>query len=822
MVHEGKIERRRSERRWLRGLLLWLTFGVAGCDCGGDDPDNAAPKLVLVEPSEDQAINARPTLQVDAVDPDVDDHVTSGVDPASVLWKLGDEDVSGDVEASGGEDGKTYSFRYRPKVDLPDGKLKFEVSIADRAKNRAELTAELIVDTRAPEISAVSPSEGGDLADSSAGLEFRVIDSGSGIDASTLEIKVSDQPYSGELDQERLRLSAPMDGWKPGPLAVQIELRDKAGNQAKAEFVYTVPRRLLARARATPSMGDAPLMVLFSPVSEAETAIETYEWDFEGDGTFEVNETVGNNQRFTYTKPGDYEAVLRVTQIDGKQASASVKVTVNNKPPTVTAEARPSNGTAPLEVEFRASASDSDQIASYEWDFESDGTYDAMSTSSATVRHTFMQDGTYQAKLKVTDKAGATTEISPPTIEVRVRTGAPSVTANANPTSGKAPLKVNLSGSATDPNRMTISEWAWDFDGDGTYDHTDSTASTTHEYTRAGTHYARLRATTADGDSNYDVVQIQVEPVIALKVMVDTIDLALQESTSIETTLTGDLRMGLQIETPDGELVRELQSLTERSSGTYTETWNGKDRADKDVAEGQYRAVALYELNGEMKRLDLALTSGGEQSSPMRSAIPPKFAPLAGKPLVIDYTLERASEVTAFMGLYDVNTRLITFMQREERGRGTHTVVWNGENSEGQLVHPSDNDSFLFGVFAYAMPDNAIFVRNAVHVSGASASPSIYDPTALTADSKQAKSSVAFSLNRAGAVELTVYDADSGALLRRQVIEGLEMGAGQVEWDGKTSKDQYVAPGRYRLGVAGINAQHARTTTVYTLQRVYY
>jgi len=71
----------------------------------------------------------------------------------------------------------------------------------------------------------------------------------------------------------------------------------------------------------------------------------------------------------------------------------------------------------------------------------------------------------------------------------------------------------------------------------------------------------------------------------------------------------------------------------------------------------------------------------------------------------------------------------VTFLQRDPQGRGTHAVVWNGENNDGELIHPPPGDSFLFGIFAYTLPDNAIYVRSGAHLSNVSVAPSIFDPT---------------------------------------------------------------------------------------------
>ncbi|MBD8870412.1 ThuA domain-containing protein [Nocardioides donggukensis] len=76
----------------------------------------------------------------------------------------------------------------------------------------------------------------------------------------------------------------------------------------------------------------------------------------------------------------------------------------DNRRPEVTASADPVTGTAPLEVDFSASATDpdGDEPISFEWVFGDGGTAD-----TADPTHTFTEPGTYQATVTATDARGA-------------------------------------------------------------------------------------------------------------------------------------------------------------------------------------------------------------------------------------------------------------------------------------------------------------------------------------------------------------------------------------------------------------------------------
>jgi PKD repeat protein len=605
---------------------------------------------------------------------------------------------------------------------------------------------------------------------------------------------------------------------------------------------YTGIGDLISLPSANPSSGNSPLTVTFTPNAITNNAIIRYEWDFEGDGTFDRSETVGRNQTFTYTNSGAYEARLRVTDNQGEQDTGIVIISVNNEPPEVSVNLNPSNGQIPLTVNFNATASDRDGIAQFEWDYDGDGIFDE-TTFIGVTSNTYVATGAFQARLRVTDNLGAATTLTIPTLEVNaLPVGSPSVTLTTSPTQGNSPLLVNLSASATDPDGSSIDQYEWDIDGDGTYDQTTTTSNLQTTYSGIGTFYPRVRVTDSGSQQAEDVAQVFVEPQLSLSVSTDTIDPVNSETSTVSTTLGGDTEVSVVIEDRNGQLIRTLVPFTARAAGTYSDVWDGTNETSEVVSEGDYRAILFYRIDGVVERLDLALTTGGIQSNPprachnpdngpipinpdvpiYRTCIPPTFYPLADDPLDITFAINRASEVTAFVGLYGVNTRLVTFMQRQPLGRGSYGVTWNGANADGQLIESPPADGFLFGIFAYTLPDNAIYVRSGVHISSVSASPSIFQPTELTADGSPNVSRIDLELNRAGNVTLTINDTDSGATVAQFNYSDLAAGSNTITWDGRDNNGSYVAPGTYRLGVSGTDSTGYKSLTVYALQRVFY
>ncbi|TDD97279.1 carbohydrate-binding protein [Jiangella asiatica] len=90
-----------------------------------------------------------------------------------------------------------------------------------------------------------------------------------------------------------------------------------------------------ARFTADPISGSgAPLTVGFDATEsiDPEGSALTYEWDFDGDGTFDAT---GATASHTYTELGQYDARLRVTDTSDKFSLTSTQITVGNVAPAV-------------------------------------------------------------------------------------------------------------------------------------------------------------------------------------------------------------------------------------------------------------------------------------------------------------------------------------------------------------------------------------------------------------------------------------------------------------------------------------------------------
>lgn len=173
-------------------------------------------------------------------------------------------------------------------------------------------------------------------------------------------------------------------------------------------------------------------------------------------------------------------------------ALSGCSLLTGNRAPVAVVEASPTEGDAPLAVQFDGTRSfdEDDLIVGYRWDFGNGAGADG-----PAVEHTYTQEGFYRVRLTVTDQFGARdTDV----VEITVGNPPPQAVLTASSTSGWAPLGVAFDASASfDPADDPIVGYAWTFgdgvEGDG--------VRVQHRYETPG-HYAATLRVTDDGDAS--------------------------------------------------------------------------------------------------------------------------------------------------------------------------------------------------------------------------------------------------------------------------------------------------------------------------------
>ena len=307
-----------------------------------------------------------------------------------------------------------------------------------------------------------------------------------------------------------------------GSFDATLRVTDDLGAQATDIITITVNvpgnNSPTASVIASPASGITPLEVDLDASSSSDTDgfIVRYDWDFDGDGNFELYDGAVN-PTWTYKAAGTFGATVKVTDDDGAQDTDSVTITVNvpgNSAPVASVGALPTTGDMDLDVQFDATGSfDPDDpdgwIVRYDWDFNGDGLYEVYDGGDYPL-YTYTVAGIYDAKVKVTDDDGAQ-DTDMVTITVTVPGNIdPIADVMALPTSGDKPLGVQFDASNSSDSDGTIVRYDWDLDGDGNYELYDGGIAPTYTYTVAGIYDAKVKVTDDDGGQGTDTITITV------------------------------------------------------------------------------------------------------------------------------------------------------------------------------------------------------------------------------------------------------------------------------------------------------------------------
>ena len=304
---------------------------------------------------------------------------------------------------------------------------------------------------------------------------------------STLGIWNTNSPGSPDgVYQLRLRVFL-RDGRQEITTVGNIRIRNQAPTPIPSN-TPNIPRPIASFSQDRTS-GDAPLVVRF--INQSQGQINSFAWDF-GDG----GNSNAINPIHTFQSPGVYTVTLRVT---GPGGTANVSRQFNvTSPSAPIAGFQPSvvSGPAPLTVTFNNTSTGN--FTSSSWNFGDNET-----SSERNPTHTFNTVGTFNVILEIRGPGGTSRTVRQITVE-NPQIPPPQASFQADQTSGLVPLTVTFSNTTTGE----VTQYLWDFNGDGITDSIDT--DPTHTFTQSGNYTARLTAIGPGGQASTDV-QIDVQ-----------------------------------------------------------------------------------------------------------------------------------------------------------------------------------------------------------------------------------------------------------------------------------------------------------------------
>lgn len=304
---------------------------------------------------------------------------------------------------------------------------------------------------------------------------------------------------------------------------------------------------------AEPSSGTAPLVVQFdaSNITSRDEAA-SLDWDFDGDGVYELEGPDNMRPRFTFEQIGIYSVQLRVIDKNDnvENYQRNIEITTSEVPIlSARIDSTPGLvGPVPLQIRFDASPSKSlkGTIVRYRWDF---GDGSELQTGKS-VSHIYNSPGFYTVRLTVEDDLGNEAQTSAE-VEAQAISSVPEAVITTTPAAledqpltGALPFKVVFdAGNSLDADNDIV-QYEWDFNDDGEYD--EQGEKVEHTFDELGTFTVRLKvedATSQTGESTLDVVveEPEISAVIEATPQEGTAPLTVQFDGSSSSTFEGTI-----------------------------------------------------------------------------------------------------------------------------------------------------------------------------------------------------------------------------------------------------------------------------------------
>lgn len=174
-------------------------------------------------------------------------------------------------------------------------------------------------------------------------------------------------------------------------------------------------------------------------------SLEKFEWDLDGDGTFELDTGTNPRAARTYATAGARQIRVRVTGSSGLSSVAEETLEIAESQAVLVASRSVLPGD---EVWFSAVSTElpCGIVLKYEWDLDGDGRYERDTGTTPNATATYREVGGYEVGLRVT-RAGGRVDEAKRWLEVR-----------PSPPPGEVGVSINKGAEFTNSDRVTLQE----------------------------------------------------------------------------------------------------------------------------------------------------------------------------------------------------------------------------------------------------------------------------------------------------------------------------------------------------------------------------
>lgn len=196
----------------------------------------------------------------------------------------------------------------------------------------------------------------------------------------------------------------------PGIYTVTLTVTDDCGKDTRSreEYIYVIDTCKIDFT-FEPASGCAGLTAAFNGISNGPCEISSWTWDFGDPASGGANAASGKIAQHMYNIPGKYTVKLTAVDAGGTKVITKNECVTVFGPPTAAFSASPTEGVAPLVVQFNDLSNGNGRTLSWKWDFGNPAGGDDNSSDLQNPSHLFNSEGVYNVTLIASNDCGADT-----------------------------------------------------------------------------------------------------------------------------------------------------------------------------------------------------------------------------------------------------------------------------------------------------------------------------------------------------------------------------------------------------------------------------
>ena len=265
-----------------------------------------------------------------------------------------------------------------------------------------------------------------------------------------------------------------------------------------------------------------------------------------------------------------------------------------------------------------------------------------------------------------------------------------------------------------------------------------------------------------------------------------------------------DCDLTIRITDANGKTVKNIVNYEPRTTGDYTEHWDGKDYKGNYVPSGTYSIYAIERDEAGNTRITKQKLTYDFVTTPKVST-DSSYAKTSNNQHLIKFSISQDSKVT--VAIRDRNNKTIRYINNKtDYAEGTYSVYWDGKDKNGNVVKSGD---YYIYVIRYNEDGSYKYSKKGLKVT-IEQSPKISSNSTYTRTGKN-RHLIKVDIAVPSSVSTCIRDANSKTIIYLENKVSHEDGQIKLYWDGKDKAGNDVANGEYYIYAIRYNSDGSYT-----------